>query len=142
MDFKEIRRLIIDSFFVVFGCAVLSAHLFVLITDADPLPNYYIAVIFVGALVVCLSNFAFYSKRILTQRQMGWRYLLHFVVTLAVAAVIGVFMEWITCRNPLMVILYLFIVSIFYGLMAGGNEVRYHYDVKALNDALRKRFKH
>ncbi|MCL2841196.1 MAG: DUF3021 domain-containing protein [Defluviitaleaceae bacterium] len=140
MDVKEIRRLILDSFFVVFGCAVLSTHVFKRIDGGEHLPSYYIAVLFIAALIICVSNFVFYSKRVLTRRQMSWRYLLHFVITLAVAAVVGVYMEWIVCSSPIWVLLYLLIVSIFYGLMLVVNEMRYYGAVKEMNEQLKKRF--
>ena len=141
MGAKEIRDLILNSFFVIFGCAVLSAHIFTFVTDSGRLAAHYIVVLFAAALVVCLSNFIFYSRRVLATGRMIWRYLLHFVITLAVAAAVGVYMEWISCGRPVWVIVYLLIVSAFYGLMMFVNELRYYAAVREYNEQLRRRFK-
>jgi len=135
MDAREIRKLILDSFFVIFGSAMPAMHLFALVRGHGPMYFYQLAVIFVASAFVCFAKFIFYSKHALTKGQMVARYVFHYLVTLATAAVVGIYLDWIICSDPIHVLIFLAIVSAFYWFMVGVNEYRYKW---ALDDALRK----
>jgi len=135
MDAREIRKLILDSFFVIFGSAVLAAHLFALVRESGPMYFYQVAVLFFAALLICFANFIFYSKYPLTSKQMITRYIFHYFVTLGTATVAGIYLDWIICSDPIPVVGFLSTVSVFYWLMIGINEYRYKW---ALSDTLRK----
>jgi len=139
MTGKEIKTLIVDSFFVIFGSAMIGAHLFALFAEVGPLHFLHFIVLFVAALLISISNFVFYSKGDLPVPQMMVRYLLHFFITIGIAIAAGTYLQWFNCLYPWRVVTYLVIVVVLYGLMIGVNELRYRKSLDEVNAYLKSR---
>jgi len=141
MDVREICKLILTSFFIIFGCSIIAAQVFTTAMGLGPVCSVHINTIWVLTSLICLTHFVFYSKGKLTRRGMLIRTLIHFYITTALSIAAAIYLGWIVCHRPLQVIVFVVLVATVYLTLFGISEYRHKKTADELNQRLGELFK-
>jgi len=141
MDYKEMIKELMDSFFVIFTVTALCNAIFVRLNGIDVIPIRFIFDLILMSTLTSLAGVVLYSRRELTRGELAFRYILHFVLILSTALIVGTYMRWLVWSMPLSVISFCIIVIIIFAIVHGIVFLQTKLTADRLNEKLKERYK-
>jgi len=141
MDIKDIKRMMIQSFFVIFSGSVLASHINRLIFNAAEIGRHEVTALLILSILADLAYFIFYSKKDLSKKQMTIRYAFHFPAILGITLGTASFMEWISWNEPIEIIVFIGMVMLVYIMVIVVNLYQHKKLAIRMNQKLKERYK-
>lgn len=141
MDFKEIRKYMLNSFFVIFSGSVLAMYANRLIFGNVEMHVHDITALLVLTVFCDLGYIFHYSRRELSRKQIHARRVVHLVYVLAVVVSVAIFMGWVTLAEPLTIFVLVSSIIAVYVLVGAVDIYRSKKIADKLNVKLKERYK-
>lgn len=138
---EELVKKMISSFFMITTGIVISMYLFCLIFNPDV--RFTLADIGRIILMAAVSDLAliiFFCRRELDKKQMLMRYIIHFIVLLAILLYFSFLWDWVNPRDTKEIAVFLISILLVYVVIFLSNRYRDRKLSDKLNDRLKQRY--
>lgn len=137
MEFRDLLKRLLNSYFVIYGCSFLGTWLFCIIfSPGSTFGLDYFADMALLALMGDLPGLLFYSSKELSKKQWNVRLLLHFAVLEAVLLSFGKYLN--LYHTPVQGVIFAGIVLLVYGIVRGVCFAMDYDTARNINDKLRE----
>jgi len=141
MNYREMFKEIIDSFFVIFTISIMGMVVYLHLFGVDTAPLRDIVAVFITSVLTSLAGIVVYSKKELRRLGLIVRYLIHMVLVIGIVLVAASYMGWILWSAPITVIRFMgLIIAVFVTVHA----VIFYQTMKladTLNEKLKERYR-
>ena len=137
MDYKEMAREILESFFIIFTCTIMVSTIYVGMLGSDIVFTRDIFGTFVISVLTSLAGIVTYSKRELKRAETFFRHAIHFALIMIIGLGAATYMGWILWSIPITVFRFSgMIVGIYVSVYA-----IIFYQSKKLTDKMNEKLK-
>jgi len=141
MDFKVFVRETVDTFFVIFTCAILGMFVYLHLLGVERAPLSDILGAFITCVLTSLAGFVLYSKRELRRAEGFVRHAIHLLLVVVIALGMASHIGWILWSVPITVVRFL---ALIIGIYIATMIITLYQSKKLadeLNDKLRERYR-
>ncbi len=141
MRTEELVKKMIDSFFMITTGIVISMYVFCLIFN----PDVRFALVDIGRIILMgavsdLTFMIFLCRRELDKKQMLMRYIIHFIVLLAILLYFSFLWDWVNPRDMKEIAVFFISILLVYVAIFLTNRCRDRKLSDKLNEKLKQRY--
>jgi len=140
MDIKELASEIIDVFFIVFTCSILSWFAYFWLLGIDLAPIHDIVAILVASTLSSMAGIVLYSSRGLKRHELLVRHAAHLLVIMVIGLSIASYMGWLLWSEPMTVIWFVVLIVVVYITVLAITFYKSKKLMDQMNEKLKERY--